>query len=213
MKTNNINQADQQGALSQAVEVLRRRVDDEFSGVVEPDIRPMGLDKVMIQLPGLSEANQAKARQLVTQAAFLEFGLVHTNSMALISNGITPPGYKKYTQTQRDPEGSEYTEEILVEAQNKYGLKGEHISDASPSRDPLTSNPLILFTFNSEGGALMGQLSGANVGRRMAIILDGQLMSAPTLQEQITSNGQITGDFTMQEAATIANALLNPLKA
>ena len=213
MKTNNINQADQQGALSQAVEVLRRRVDDEFSGVVEPDIRPMGLDKVMIQLPGLSEANQAKARQLVTQAAFLEFGLVHTNSMALISNGITPPGYKKYTQTQRDPEGSEYTEEILVEAQNKYGLKGEHISDASPSRDPLTSNPLILFTFNSEGGALMGQLSGANVGRRMAIILDGQLMSAPTLQEQITSNGQITGDFTIQEASTIANALLNPLKA
>ena len=213
MKTNNINQADQQGALSQAVEVLRRRVDDEFSGVVEPDIRPMGLDKVMIQLPGLSEANQAKARQLVTQAAFLEFGLVHTNSMALISNGITPPGYKKYTQTQRDPEGSEYTEEILVEAQNKYGLKGEHISDASPSRDPLTSNPLILFTFNSEGGALMGQLSGANVGRRMAIILDGQLMSAPTLQEQITSNGQITGDFTPQEASTIANALLNPLKA
>ena len=213
MKTNNINQADQQGALSQAVEVLRRRVDDEFSGVVEPDIRPMGLDKVMIQLPGLSEANQAKARQLVTQAAFLEFGLVHTNSMALISNGITPPGYKKYTQTQRDPDGIEYTEEILVEAQNKYGLKGEHISDASPSRDPLTSNPLILFTFNSEGGALMGQLSGANVGRRMAIILDGQLMSAPTLQEQITSNGQITGDFTIQEASTIANALLNPLKA
>ena len=213
MQTNNINQADQQGALSQAVEVLRRRVDDEFSGVVEPDIRPMGLDKVMIQLPGLSEANQAKARQLVTQAAFLEFGLVHTNSMALISNGITPPGYKKYTQTQRDPDGIEYTEEILVEAQNKYGLKGEHISDASPSRDPLTSRPLIQFTFNSEGGALMGQLSGANVGRRMAIILDGQLMSAPTLQEQITSNGQITGDFTPQEASTIANALLNPLKA
>ena len=59
----------------------------------------------------------------------------------------------------------------------------------------------------------MGSLSGANVGRQMAIILDGQLMSAPVLQEQITSNGQITGDFTMQEAATIANALLNPLKA
>ena len=59
----------------------------------------------------------------------------------------------------------------------------------------------------------MGSLSGANVGRQMAIILDGQLMSAPVLQEQITSNGQITGDFSMQEAATIANALLNPLKA
>ena len=213
MQMNSTNRVEQEGALSQAVEVLRRRVDDEFSGVVEPDIRPMGEDKVMIQLPGLSAANQAKARQLVTQAAFLEFGLVHTNSMALIANGVTPPGYKKYTETRTDAQGIERTEELLVETQNQYGLKGEQIVNASPSRDPLTSNALILFSFNSEGGVAMGSLSGANVGRQMAIILDGQLMSAPVLQEQITSNGQITGDFTMQEAATIANALLNPLKA
>ena len=213
MQMNSTNRVEQEGALSQAVEVLRRRVDDEFSGVVEPDIRPMGEDKVMIQLPGLSAANQAKARQLVTQAAFLEFGLVHTNSMALIANGVTPPGYKKYTETRTDAQGIERTEELLVETQNQYGLRGEQIVNASPSRDPLTSNALILFSFNSEGGVAMGSLSGANVGRQMAIILDGQLMSAPVLQEQITSNGQITGDFTMQEAATIANALLNPLKA
>ena len=213
MQMNSTNRVEQEGALSQAVEVLRRRVDDEFSGVVEPDIRAMGEDKVMIQLPGLSAANQAKARQLVTQAAFLEFGLVHTNSMALIANGVTPPGYKKYTETRTDAQGIERTEELLVETQNQYGLRGEQIVNASPSRDPLTSNALILFSFNSEGGVAMGSLSGANVGRQMAIILDGQLMSAPVLQEQITSNGQITGDFTMQEAASIANALLNPLKA
>ncbi len=213
METNSLNQADQQGALAQAVEVLRRRVDDEFSGVVEPDIRPMGEDKVMIQLPGLSEANQAKARQLVTQAAFLEFGLIHTNSASLIANNIIPAGYKKYTETQKDGDGNEFTEEVLVEAKNNYGLVGEHIVNASPSRDPLNSQPMILFTFNSEGGAAMGRLSGENVGRRMAIVLDGELMSAPTLQEQITSNGQITGNFTMQEASSVANALLNPLKA
>ena len=213
MQMNSTNRVEQEGALSQAVEVLRRRVDDEFSGVVEPDIRAMGEDKVMIQLPGLSAANQAKARQLVTQAAFLEFGLVHTNSMALIANSVTPPGYKKYTETRTDAQGIERTEELLVETQNQYGLRGEQIVNASPSRDPLTSNALILFSFNSEGGVAMGSLSGANVGRQMAIILDGQLMSAPVLQERITSNGQITGDFTMQEAASIANALLNPLKA
>ena len=213
MQMNSTNKVEQEGALSQAVEVLRRRVDDEFSGVVEPDIRAMGEDKVMIQLPGLSAANQAKARQLVTQAAFLEFGLVHTNSMALIANSVTPPGYKKYSETRTDAQGIERTEELLVETQNQYGLRGEQIVNASPSRDPLTSNALILFSFNSEGAVAMGSLSGANVGRQMAIILDGQLMSAPVLQERITSNGQITGDFTMQEAATIANALLNPLKA
>ena len=213
MQMNNTNDVDYEGALSQAVEVLRSRVDKEFLGVVEPDIRPLGENKIMIQLPGLSAADQSKARNIVTQAAFLEFGLVHTNSVALIANGITPQGYKKFSKTRRDPQGNEYTDEVLVELPNKYGLKGEQISDARPSRDPLTSNPLILFTFNSEGGAAMGRLSGNNVGRAMAIILDGELMSAPVLQEQITSNGQITGDFKMQEAATIANSLLNPLKA
>ena len=213
MQMNNTNNIDYEGALSQAVEVLRSRVDKEFLGVVEPDIRPLGDDKIMIQLPGLSAADQSKARNIVTQAAFLEFGLVHTNSVALIANGITPQGYKKFSKTRKDPQGNEYTDEVLVELPNKYGLKGEQISDARPSRDPLTSNPLILFTFNSEGGAAMGRLSGNNVGRAMAIILDGELMSAPVLQEQITSNGQITGDFKMQEAATIANSLLNPLKA
>ena len=213
MQMNKTNDIDYEGALSQAVEVLRSRVDKEFLGVVEPDIRPLGENKIMIQLPGLSAADQSKARNIVTQAAFLEFGLVHTNSVALIANGITPQGYKKFSKTRRDPQGNEYTDEVLVELPNKYGLKGEQISDARPSRDPLTSNPLILFTFNSEGGAAMGRLSGNNVGRAMAIILDGELMSAPVLQEQITSNGQITGDFKMQEAATIANSLLNPLKA
>ena len=213
MQMNKTNDVDYEGALSQAVEVLRSRVDKEFLGVVEPDIRPLGENKIMIQLPGLSAADQSKARNIVTQAAFLEFGLVHTNSVALIANGITPQGYKKFSKTRRDPQGNEYTDEVLVELPNKYGLKGEQISDARPSRDPLTSNPLILFTFNSEGGAAMGRLSGNNVGRAMAIILDGELMSAPVLQEQITSNGQITGDFKMQEAATIANSLLNPLKA
>lgn len=72
---------------------------------------------------------------------------------------------------------------------------------------------MILFGFDSDGGAAMSQLSGNNTQRRMAIILDDKLLSAPTLQERITNNGQITGDFTQEEATIIANALLNPLKA
>ena len=103
---------------------------------------------------------------------------------------------------------------MLVEIENKYGLKGEHITSAYPSRDPLTQSPMILFGFNSEGASAMGRLTQQeNIGKQMAIILDGKLLSAPVLQDRITSNGQITGDFTSEEAATIANALLNPLKA
>ena len=143
----------------------------------------------------------------------MEFALVHKDSDTLIANEITPAGYKKYAQTTKDAQGNIFTSDVLVEVENKYGLKGEHIISTYPSRDPLTQSPMILFTFNSEGAKAMGQLSGNNVGRQMAIILDGKLMSAPVLQERITSNGQITGDFTSEEAATIANALLNPLKA
>ena len=210
--TNKLENAAAGGALAQAVEVLRRRVDT--IGVAEPDIRPLGANKIMIQLPGLSEADQAKAKKLVTEAAFLEFALVHQNSDRLIADEITPDGYKKYAYTSKDAQGDKFTRDVLVEIENKYGLKGEHITSAYPSRDPLTQSPMILFCFNSEGASAMGRLTQQeNIGKQMAIILDGKLLSAPVLQDRITSNGQITGDFTSEEAATIANALLNPLKA
>ena len=209
MDTNKVDDAS--GALAQAVEVLRRRVDS--IGVAEPDIRPVGDNKIMIQLPGLSEADKADAKRLVTEAAFLQFALVHKDSRTLVDNDITPPGYTKYALTTKDGAGNSFTSEVLVELDNKYGLKGEYITSASPSRNPLTQEPMILFGFNSDGGAAMFQLSSENIGQRMAIILDKKLISAPTLQSAISSNGQITGDFTQEEAATIANALLNPLKA
>ena len=210
--TNKLENAAGGGALAQAVEVLRRRVDT--IGVAEPDIRPLGANKIMIQLPGLSEADQAKAKKLVTEAAFLEFALVHQNSDRLIADEITPDGYKKYAYTSKDAQGDKFTRDVLVEIENEYGLKGEHITSAYPSRDPLTQSPMILFGFNSEGASAMGRLTQQeNIGKQMAIILDGKLLSAPVLQDRITSNGQITGDFTSEEAATIANALLNPLKA
>ena len=88
MATNKLEITATRGALAQAVEVLRRRVDT--IGVAEPDIRTVGENKILIQLPGLSEADQAKAKKLVTEAAFLEFCLVHKDSRTLIANDITP---------------------------------------------------------------------------------------------------------------------------
>ena len=136
---------------------------------------------------------------------------MHNDSERLLANGIIPDGFKKYAHDLYDSDGEPYTEQLLVEIQNKYGLNGEHIKNASPSRNPLTQEPMILFTFNSDGGAAMYQLSSKNIGERMAIILDDKLISAPTLQSAIQSNGQISGNFTMEEAAVIAVALVNPL--
>ena len=181
MDTNKVDDAS--GALAQAVEVLRRRVDS--IGVAEPDIRPVGDNKIMIQLPGLSEADKADAKRLVTEAAFLEFALVHKDSRTLIANDITPHGYRKYALTSKDDAGNSSTSDVLVELENKYGLKGEYITSASSSRNPLTQEPMILFGFNSDGGAAMFQLSSENIGERMAIILDDKLISAPTLQSAI----------------------------
>ena len=92
--TNKLNTADadsRRAALSQAVEVLRKRV-DKF-GVAEPLIQPAGEDKILIQLPGLSEADKESAKRQIEKAAYLEFRIVHPQSDELLAKGIVPPGY------------------------------------------------------------------------------------------------------------------------
>ena len=105
MDTNKLENAAASGALAQAVEVLRRRVDS--IGVAEPDIRPLGANKIMIQLPGLSEADQAKAKKLVTEAAFLEFALVHNDSARLIANDLTPCWLQEIRLHHKRPAGQQ----------------------------------------------------------------------------------------------------------
>ena len=190
-------------------------------GLSDSRIKAISWSSIVVDLSTLDRGIPNGYKQLVTNTAYLEFALVHKDSERLIANGIIPDGYRKYPQVRTDSDDKEIAEELLIQmdkdqpnkAWNQYGLKGEHIKNASPSRDPLTQTPMILFTLNSEGAKAMGQLSGNNIGERMAIILDGELMSAPVLQERITSNAQVTGDFTAEEAANIANALENPLKA
>lgn len=166
---------------------------------------------IAIDLSDFNKNVSEAYEHLISAKLAVEFGLVHRDSEALIANDITPSGFKKFSKTRRDPQGNLYIEEVLVELPNTYGLKGEQIADARPSRDPINSNPLVLFTFNSEGSAAMERLSGNNIGRALAIIIDGELMSMPVLQEQISSHGQITGDFTMKEANIISLGLVNPL--
>ncbi len=213
MDTNQLTSAEEQeGALSQAVEVLRKRVDR--LGVAEPLIQPAGAHRILIQMPGLTEERKAEAKANIEKAAFLEFRLVHERSAELIEQGITPIGYTNMVQRIRRPDGRVLTQHYLVKRQPEGGLTGKHVSRAGVVFNPLTGRPEISFTMNSEGAALFAKVTRENVGRQLAIILDGELYSTPRINSEIPQgSGVIEGDFTVKEAFELANVLINPLEA
>jgi len=209
MDTNRLEHAsDVSTALSQAVEVLRRRV-DKF-GVAEPVIQPAGTDRILIQLPGLSESEKTNTIIQLKKPAFLEFRLVHPQSDDLVKENMVEPGYEilKRKQTQRD--GREIIE--AVEVKKRPEMIGG-VKSATVTRGNM-GEPEISFTLDSEGSAKFGEITKQNEGHRLAIVLDGQLYSAPVIRSPIeTGTGQITGNFDQKEAFELANVLENPLRA
>ncbi|HOW65815.1 MAG TPA: protein translocase subunit SecD [Verrucomicrobiota bacterium] len=212
MDTNKISaDMDHERVLAQAVEVLRKRVDK--LGVAEPLIQPQGTDRILIQLPGLSEADNESARRQIQKAAFLEFRMVHPESDELISKGIPAPGYERLIERPRK-DSPHAPATLLVKKKPERGLTGNNISRAMMIRNYITGEPEIHFELDSKGGDLFAQITRENLGQRMAIILDGELYSAPVIQSEIPGGrGQITGTFTDQEAVELANVLENPLEA
>jgi SecD/SecF fusion protein len=210
MDTNRLAQASDAGtALSHAVEVLRKRV-DKF-GVAEPLIQPEGNDRILVQLPGLSAADQESAKIAIQRAAFLEFRLVHPQSKELIEGGILEPGYEVLKRKERMRDGREVTESVLVK--KRAEMTGSGIKSAMVVRGNL-GEPEIHFTLDSQGTERFAEITRENVHQRLAIILDGELYSAPVIQTPIeTGSGQITGQFDNKEAFELANVLENPLRA
>ena len=209
MVTNNVD-AELQGVIEHAVEVLRKRV-DKF-GVAEPVIQPSGRDRILVQLPGLSEADKESARTTIQKVAFLEFRMVHENNDQLLATGEIPPGYELLRRKTRAKDGSEGFEQAIVKKKAERGLTGNIVKSAIVVRGSL-GQPEIDFTLTSDGATVFGEVTSANVGRRLAIVLDGQLYSAPVIQSAIESGrGQITGQFDLREAFELSNVLENPLK-
>ena len=203
------NASDTTAALSQAVEVLRKRV-DKF-GVAEPLIQPLGKDQILVQLPGLSAADQESARTAIQKAAFLEFKLVHEDSRNLIDqNAPVPAGYDLMTHVKTLPNGAKQVEKYVVK--RKSEMTGG-IKSAMVTRDNL-GRPEIAFSLDSAGADTFGRITRENVGRQLAIILDGELQTAPVIKSAIEGgNGVIEGDYSAQEAFTLQTVLENPLKA
>lgn len=212
MQTNGLSSGSETGsALSQAVEVLRKRV-DRF-GVAEPVIVPQGENQILVQLPGLSAADQESAKDSLSRAAYLEFRLVHPDSRKLLEEGIVEPGYEIKSHKERRRDGHEEVETLLVK--KKAEMTGSGIKSAMVARGNL-GEPEIHFTLDSEGAARFADITRENLHQRLAILLDGELYSAPTIQSAIeTGSGQITGVGSSDPRAAfeLANVLENPLRA
>src|SRR5438105_1328507 len=146
MDTNRLTSAsDTSSALAQAVEVLRRRV-DRF-GVAEPLIQPEGKDAILVQLPGLSAAEQEEAIKTLQKAAFLEFRMVHPQSDDLIKAGQIEPGYEILRRKEHLRDGRDRIEEVLVKKHAE--MTGSSIKSAMVVRGNL-GEPQIDFTLNDE---------------------------------------------------------------
>jgi SecD/SecF fusion protein len=203
---------DTSGAIQQAVEVLRKRV-DQF-GVAEPTIQPAGANQILIQLPGLSEADKNSAATNIQKAAFLEFRMVKEDSDEIVQNNEPiPPGYELLKHVEPPQNGKPATPEIVVvKKKAEPGLSGDIIKSARMGRGNL-GEPIIEFTLTDAAGKRFGDVTRDNIGRRLAIILDSQLYSAPRINGEIDNNGEITGHFTQEEAQKLAAVLQNPLRA
>jgi SecD/SecF fusion protein len=199
-------------ALSQAIEVLRKRV-DRF-GVAEPVIQSAGGNRILIQLPGLSPSDKASALASITKTAYLEFRMVKDNSQEIIDNHEPiPPGYVLLKHVQQLPNGQSSIEQVVVKKTPENGLAGDIIESARVDYGNL-GQPQIDFRLTPDGTKKFGEVTRNNIGHRMAIILDGELETAPGIDEPIeTGSGMIHGSYTTEEAFAVANVLQNPLKA
>ena len=203
--------------MSQAVEVLRKRVD--AFGVAEPIIQPAGGNRILIQLPGLSEADKENAKAQIQKAAYLEFRMVKEDSGEFVREKTgevlqpIPPGYVVLKHIEPQPNGPPNIEAVVVKKKAENGLAGDIVKNAMAVRGNL-GEPQIDFRMNDEGAKRFGEVTRNNIHRRLAIILDGDLYSAPEIQSAIeTGSGQITGHFTLEQAHELANVLQNPLRA
>jgi preprotein translocase subunit SecD len=189
-------------AVDQAVETITNRI-DQF-GVTEPDIRPQGRDRILVQLPGIEDPK--RAIDIIGRTALLEFKLVdEENSLEEALKGNVPPGDEILYQVIGVP-GSQKKIPFLLK--KRAVITGEYLTDARVQIDTRYSEPYVSLTFDSRGARLFEQITGANIKKRLAIVLDNMVNSAPVIQDRIAGGrAQITGRFTMEEARDLAIVL------
>ena len=199
-------------AVSQAVETIRNRL-DQF-GLAEPSVVRQGSTDIVVELPGIKTIEDEKrARELIAKPANLELMAIDEEKADQVLT-ISPDVAKSY---------GDIILEGAVKSNEKYLVKsipildGSQVSNAQVAFDQ-SNQPIINFALNSQGAQIFGDFTSKNVGKRLAVVLDGKVYSAPVIHERIGGgSGQISGGFSVQEAGNVAialrsGALLAPVK-
>ena len=184
-------------AVTQSLEIVRRRIDE--TGTREPTIQRQGADRILVQLPGIDDPDRIK--KLLGKTAKLTFKLLDENTTvgdALM--GRLPPGSQLLEDADAvDNEGRP----IQRVVRKRIIVGGEHLTDAQPTFQE--NQPVVSFRFDPVGARKFGDATSKNVGRRLAIVLDNKVISAPVIRSAITGgSGIITGGFTVREATDLA---------
>ena len=187
-------------AMESAIEVIRKRIDE--LGTREPTIIRQGDTRIVVQVPGLEDPDQLKA--LLGETAELEFKLVDQNALPSdVAEGRAPPGSEIFPYAAT----SDFAGQNLA-VRRLGGIRGDNLTGAQQSFDPQTNEPVVNIQFDSDGGRRFAKLTTENVGKPFAIILDGQVLSAPNINEPIRGGtAQISGGFNVETANRLAISL------
>jgi preprotein translocase subunit SecD len=193
-------------AVVQARQTIERRVNE--LGVAEPSIAQQGAngDQILVQLPGVTDVNRAK--EITRSTGLLELKIVEqgpsASREALIPSGQPPAGMEIVPGISGPGDAPGSTVYYMV--RRVAAVTGRDLRSARPSLDE-NNRPAVAFTLTSEGASKFGRVTGENVGRSLAIILDGRVQSAPRIENRITDEGRISGSFTREEVNDLSLVL------
>jgi preprotein translocase subunit SecD len=180
-------------SVEQSIQIIERRINE--LGTVEPLIQREGVDRILVQVPGLQDPTRLK--QLLGKTAKLDFRMVDTSIPAEQAQGRVPPDDEILMSASAPKQPYLIEKRVLV--------SGAELTDAQPGFDQRTSEPIVSFRFNTSGARKFAQATQENVGKPFAIVLDNEVISAPVIREPILGgSGQISGNFTVQSANDLA---------
>ena len=184
-------------AIQQSLEILGKRID--ALGTTEPSIQRQGVDRILIQVPGLQDPSRLK--DLLGKTAKLQFRLLCETQPS--AEGQRPPADCDEMAMQKEP-----ANKMWVQTSTRATVEGGDLTDAQPGFDQRNGEAIVSFRFNQSGALRFAQLTQQNVGRPFAIVLDNEVVSAPVINEPILGgSGQISGRFSTQEANDLAIVL------